>query len=431
MSRANTADLVGRSVIVERAEPHLMLSDKIIRCEFVSQVNREFVNYFNRASIARNHYRENASGTSDSMKNISREVILTVPVPLPPLAEQKRIVAKVAELMALCDDLEARQNKQRETAARLTTAALGALTSAQQSSEFESTWARVQAELPVLLQRTDSVVGLRTAIRGLACNGRLSACMRSQEEPTAGQLLDAIMLARSTQRRKLIQQGVRPASLPREGRHNVNVEPLDALPTAWAYCGIDDILACRPNALKAGPFGSALTKSMYVPRGYKVYGQEQVIPGNHQIGSYYVDEAKYQELRSCAVEPGDFLVSLMGTVGKVLLLPDNCERGIINPRLLKLTLDERIHAPYIKLYLESPQAHDFFEDSARGVAMDGLNIAILRELPVALPPRAEQVWLVVKVDQLMKLCDALEAALRHSEDVAGKLADALVAELVA
>ena len=170
---------------------------------------------------------------------------------------------------------------------------------------------------------------------------------------------------------------------------------------------------------------------MYVARGYKVYGQEQVIPGDATVGHYYVDPAKFESLKSCAVAPGDMLVSLMGTVGKVLILPADCEPGIINPRLLKLGLDERIYAPYIKLYFESPQARRFIEESARGVAMDGLNISILRTLPIPLPPREEQVWLVAKVEQLMKLCDDLEAKLKRAEETAAKLVEAVVAEMVA
>jgi type I restriction enzyme S subunit len=77
------------------------------------------MNYYNRTETARHHYVANASGTSDSMKNISRDVILDMPAPLPPLAEQKRIVAKVDHLMSLLDDLEAKLRKQEETATRL------------------------------------------------------------------------------------------------------------------------------------------------------------------------------------------------------------------------------------------------------------------------------------------------------------------------
>jgi type I restriction enzyme S subunit len=108
LSRANTAELVARSVVVKKAEPRLMLSDKIIRLEVSRQMSRDFLNLCNNAEHARNHYATNASGTSSSMKNVSREVVLATPIPLPPLAEQSRIVTRVNELRALCADLRKR-----------------------------------------------------------------------------------------------------------------------------------------------------------------------------------------------------------------------------------------------------------------------------------------------------------------------------------
>ncbi len=119
MSRANTAELVGRSVLVETEPECVLLSDKIIRCLFSTDVDPYYINLFNRTSTARTHYIENASGTSDSMKNISRQVILSMPVALPPLAEQKRIVAKVDHLMKLCDELEAKLRHSEDRASKL------------------------------------------------------------------------------------------------------------------------------------------------------------------------------------------------------------------------------------------------------------------------------------------------------------------------
>ena len=119
LSRANTAELVARSVVVEQAEPKLMLSDKIIRLAVSSQMNRSFLNMANNASYAREHYAVNASGTSSSMKNVSREVVLALPVPLPPLAEQSRIVSRVTALRRLCADLRQRLAERQSVQARL------------------------------------------------------------------------------------------------------------------------------------------------------------------------------------------------------------------------------------------------------------------------------------------------------------------------
>ncbi|MFT3813156.1 MAG: restriction endonuclease subunit S [Acidovorax sp.] len=119
LSRANTAELVARSVVVGVAEPRLMLSDKIIRLAVSSQMNRAFLNMANNSSYAREHYTINASGTSSSMKNVSREVVLNLPVPLPPLAEQSRIVTRVTALRHLCADLRQRLAERQSVQARL------------------------------------------------------------------------------------------------------------------------------------------------------------------------------------------------------------------------------------------------------------------------------------------------------------------------
>ena len=109
---------------------------------------------------------------------------------------------------------------------------------------------------------------------------------------------------------------------------------------SWKIESITSLIQSGKHSLKAGPFGSALKKECYVPTGYKIYGQEQVIAGNEEIGDYYISEAKYQELITCKIVPEDVLISLVGTIGKVLVLSDKCENGIINPRLIKVSLNQ-------------------------------------------------------------------------------------------
>jgi type I restriction enzyme, S subunit len=106
LSRANTEELVARSVVVTHTPPNLMISDKTVRLIVSSQVDKQFINVAHLSNYARTYYASNASGTSSSMKNVSREIMYQVPIPLPPLAEQFRIVAKIEQLMALCDRLE-------------------------------------------------------------------------------------------------------------------------------------------------------------------------------------------------------------------------------------------------------------------------------------------------------------------------------------
>ncbi len=120
ISRANTSELVARSVVVPDGSPtKLMMSDKIIRFVFSKQVEPLYLNLFNNSPYARSYYLSVAGGTSSSMKNVSRAQIQALAVPLPPRAEQMRIVQKVDELMALCDQLKARLGKASETRTQL------------------------------------------------------------------------------------------------------------------------------------------------------------------------------------------------------------------------------------------------------------------------------------------------------------------------
>ena len=173
------------------------------------------------------------------------------------------------------------------------------------------------------------------------------------------------------------------------------------LPDGWIWTNFDQIAENNKHALKAGPFGSALKKEFYVSEGYKIYGQEQVIRGDPFYGDYYIDEERYEALKSCAVKPGDILISLVGTIGKVLVLPSGIEPGIINPRLVKLSLEKKlINTDYIKAYLESSVVRNYLSRLSHGGTMDILNLTILKALPITLPPLNEQHRIVAKIEAL-------------------------------
>lgn len=139
--------------------------------------------------------------------------------------------------------------------------------------------------------------------------------------------------------------------------------------------------------IKAGPFGSSLKKEDYATSGYRIYGQEQVIGGRFDIGDYYISERKYQQLKSCAVAEGDLLVSLVGSFGKVLIVPVGIEPGIINPRLLKITPNQALVTPdFLASLLQHATVQAEFQRVAHGGTMGILNAGLLKQLKVILPP---------------------------------------------
>ena len=176
----------------------------------------------------------------------------------------------------------------------------------------------------------------------------------------------------------------------------------------------------------AGPFGSSLTKDLYAPQGYRVYGQEQVIPADFAIGDYYIPEDLYYEMKRYAVSAGDVLVSCVGTFGKVAVVPLEAEPGIINPRLAKLVPKKDTILPiYLGLLLRSKVVFEQMEQVSRGGTMGVINLSLLSELQLPLPRLEEQAdiasflsrktveinALIEKKERLIKLLQEKRAAL--------------------
>ena len=189
----------------------------------------------------------------------------------------------------------------------------------------------------------------------------------------------------------------------------------DELPKGWEMVSITKIVEQNKHALKAGPFGSSLKKEFYVLKGYKIYGQEQVISDNPFLGDYYVNEEKYQELKSCHIKPFDILISLVGTVGKVLILPENCKQGVINPRLIKISLNRDIYLPkFFKSYFESSVVKLFYSSITKGTTMDVLNLGIIKTIPFPLPPIEEQHLIVQEIESRLSVADKMEESIAKS-----------------
>ncbi len=177
----------------------------------------------------------------------------------------------------------------------------------------------------------------------------------------------------------------------------------------WKKTDINDLIEKDKNALKAGPFGSSLKKECYTKNGFKIYGQEQVIAGDEEIGNYYISEEKYRELITCKVKPQDVLISLVGTVGKILVLSNNCKPGIINPRLIKVSLDKSKMMPmFFKYYFESSYLRALYKEKAHGATMDVLNKKMIQELPFPWCPISEQVQVIQEIESRLSVCDSIE-----------------------
>jgi type I restriction enzyme S subunit len=194
-------------------------------------------------------------------------------------------------------------------------------------------------------------------------------------------------------------------------------------PKQWRRVALAEAVVSK-YGIKAGPFGSSIKKDEYVSRGYRVYGQEQVIAGRFDIGDYYINERKFRQLQSCAVKEGDLLISLVGSFGKVLVVPKGIEPGIINPRLLKITPNRELVTPdFLAALISLPTTQAEFGRVAHGGTMGILNAGLLKRLHVLLPPLANQqefAHRIAAVSQLkashfvsLTTLDALFSSLQH------------------
>ncbi|MBS1714923.1 MAG: restriction endonuclease subunit S [Armatimonadetes bacterium] len=182
-------------------------------------------------------------------------------------------------------------------------------------------------------------------------------------------------------------------------------------PKGWQVRPLRDA-ADGKYGVKAGPFGSAIKKEDYVSHGYRVYGQEQVIGGSFEIGDYYIDERKYKKLESCAVKTGDLLMSLVGSFGKVLVVPEGIEPGIINPRLLKITPNSSLlNSTFLAHQIQFPTTQSRLSSVAHGGTMGVLNAGILKDLITVMPPIDLQRRFVARVEAIHRAKAAHRSAL--------------------
>lgn len=193
-------------------------------------------------------------------------------------------------------------------------------------------------------------------------------------------------------------------------------------PMKWEFKLVEELALDKKNSIKAGPFGSSLKKEFYVESGYKVYGQEQVIKDDLSFGDYYIDENRYQSLRNCKVDTGDVLISLVGTYGKISVVPEVFEKGIINPRLMKISPNQDIIRPdFLKKLLQSSGALIQMKNQSRGGTMDIVNVGIMRKIKVPVPPIQLQNQFAERVTLIEQQKQHAQEALQKSEDLFNSL----------
>ena len=424
ISRANTAELVARAVIVDLDPVNLMMSDKIVRLELVELCEPKYILINNNhSSFSRTYYADRATGVSPSMKNVTRDVILDLPIPLPPLAEQHRIVAKVDELMALCDQLEAARLQREQDRERLEAATLHRLNQpAEDPTSFRKDASFALQVLPSLTTTPAQIKQLRQTILNLAVRGKLVE--QDPEDEPADDLLATISFERvdSVQSRKM--KSPRPVA-PYDGDGEYE------LPSGWAWSQLGSITAVEDGAMCDGPFGSKLKTHHYTGEpGFAV-----VRLGNIGIGEFlwgkegHITREHFESLPGNHISPGDLLIAgLADPLVRCCEAPANLGPAVNKADCFRLRLHRLINRFFVCQFLNSPVAKSFAAEENHGMTRERINLANAKSIPIPLPPLAEQHRIVAKVEELMALCDQLEQQLSQADQQRGRLLEAVLAE---
>lgn len=350
--------------------------------------------------------------TGTAQPKMNQAKMNAIPVAVPPLAEQKRIVARVDQLMALIDDLEAKQAKKRDLSTRFTKASLEALTTADSPEAFGPAWKRVLDNFPTLLEGSDKVSALRARIQGLAIAGRL--CRSSSEDGTASRELARIL----SERGALVGKDAAP---PVEG-------PRPSLPSSWCWTSLDALLIVLRNGVSTRPEGLD---------GVPVLRISAVRPNAVQIGEIRYLPGSRRDYAGFFVKPGDLLFTRYSGnaefVGACGVVPDGAPQVVHPDKLIRGEVVPGLVDPnFVALAMSTGTSRAYIDMCGQTTAGQiGISGKQLKSAPIPLPPLVEQRRIVAMVGRLMKLCDDLEAKLRHAGDLASNLVEAVVQEMVA
>ena len=195
---------------------------------------------------------------------------------------------------------------------------------------------------------------------------------------------------------------------------------MSEVPASWASCQVRDVLASDPRAILTGPFGATLGKADFRETGVPLLtigalGQGQI--RNDKI--LFVAEEKAEELADYRLQFNDILFSRMGTVGRCSVINDDHKGSLFNYHIIRLRVNHAATTPYfLKYYFQgAEQVGSYLREVNRGVTRAGVNTSLLAEMPLSLPPLAEQRRIVAKLDRLF----ARTARARAELDKAAKL----------
>ena len=317
-------------------------------------------------------------------------------VPIAPLAEQHRIVAKVDELMALCDQLEQQQGRGIEAHQTLVETLLDTLTRVESAQEFAAAWNRITEHFDTLFTTEHSIDQLKQTILQLAVMGKLVPHNKNDES------------AKNLLKRKQV--------IPDED------EPFK-LPVSWAWARVGEIANTR--------LGKMLDKAKNKGKPFRYLRNINVRWFDFDLSD--VKEMRFEEAEreEFSLRHGDVLICEGGYPGRAAVWDEREENIYFQKAIHRVRFENGINPNYFVLVLRNSADSGRLSSYFTGAGIQHFTGKGLMSFLVPLPPLAEQHRIVAKVDELMALCDALKARFAEVQTTQIHLADAIVERAVA
>lgn len=351
--------------------------------------------------------------TGTTVPKLNQAKLVSIEIPLPPIPEQHRIVARVDELMALCDRLEAEQADATEAHARLVDALLATLTASRDAAECAANWQRLHEHFDTLFTTEASITALKQTVLQLAVMGRLVP-QHPTDEP-ASELLHRI----EAEKARLVKEGKirKPTAVEPVGEHERSFE----LPASWEWTNVTQLSSVVTDGEHStpprvnDPTAVPLVTAKNVRNGFMDYGDTDYVP--HDVARKCWGR--------CKPQTGDILVVSVGaTTGRLSIVQEAIDMVLVR----SVTLIRPIGADvkYVAEAMRSPFLQSAIWKGVKQSAQPCLYLAKSAALPIPLPPLPEQHRIVAKIDELMALCDRLQADLATAREHRARLADTLV-----
>ena len=350
-----------------------------------------------------------------AIEGLSKKVLERFEMPIPPLAEQQRIVAKVDELMALCDQLEQQSEHQLTAHQQLTDTLLATLTDSANAQELNDNWQRLAQHFDLLFSGPMgawAIDRLKDTILQLAVMGKLVP--QNPDDEPASKLLKRI----EEEKARLVKEGKikKTKKLPPVSDEEKPFE----LPEGWEWVRLNAI----SNLITDGTHHTPT----YVKSGVPFLSVKDMSSGdlNFNDTRYITKEEHDQLINRCHPEYGDLLLTKVGTTGVPVLIDSKRPFSIfVSVALIKFP-QKLIYGQYLKHIFNAPVLTTQSTDGTEGVGNKNLVLRKINMFKIPTPPLAEQQRIVAKVDELFALCDQLKDRLQQASETEQHMTNAIV-----